>query len=424
MKKALLFAAIAAMAMTSQAKSAMDSNLKMLWMNTDVTTNGTNARQGTAINGKFYIQNQATSKIEVWDMTGKVQEFNSGPGMNITRDDAGHIIVRTGAFPNAFSGTGNTGISIMDTDGITLSAFDIQGIGSGRADFFGHVAGDVMSDDGSYLYFGTQWMPLNEVPIINGKQDVFNTYQYTVTFNSAIKPDGTYTTTHTIGTYSFMKDQLVLLSPHYQKTNTAYNNGNSIQLLELDEDMNWTVTGYFSTFNHNGCSGFDVFEVEGNKYIVYSTGSNNCDGFSVSKLKILDSPANTDEDKNYRVSTKYAETKEDGNVMYSCNNCYANHLIVEPVPGEPSHVYIYQYVPQRYIAMYELDLSAYSPKPQSKPGDVNNDDVVDVSDINILLNIILGNDSAANYDGRADVTGDGSVDVSDVNAIINIMLGN
>ena len=59
----------------------------------------------------------------------------------------------------------------------------------------------------------------------------------------------------------------------------------------------------------------------------------------------------------------------------------------------------------------------------SVPGDVNGDDRVDVNDINILINIMLGKDNAGNYDGRANVDGEGDVDVSDVNAIINIMLG-
>jgi len=61
--------------------------------------------------------------------------------------------------------------------------------------------------------------------------------------------------------------------------------------------------------------------------------------------------------------------------------------------------------------------------PASLTGDVNGDGVVDVADINVLLNIILGNDSASNYGGRADVNGDGNIDVSDVNSVINIMLG-
>ena len=57
-------------------------------------------------------------------------------------------------------------------------------------------------------------------------------------------------------------------------------------------------------------------------------------------------------------------------------------------------------------------------------GDVNGDGKVDVIDVNILINIMLGNDSADNYNGRANVDGEGIVDVADVNAVINIMLNN
>lgn len=59
-----------------------------------------------------------------------------------------------------------------------------------------------------------------------------------------------------------------------------------------------------------------------------------------------------------------------------------------------------------------------------KKGDVNGDGLVDVSDINILIAIMLGADDAANYDGRANVDGsaDGAVDVSDINAVIEAML--
>lgn len=61
--------------------------------------------------------------------------------------------------------------------------------------------------------------------------------------------------------------------------------------------------------------------------------------------------------------------------------------------------------------------------PTYDKGDVNADGKIDVADINILIDIILENDDAANYKGRADVTGDGKVDVADVNAIIDIILG-
>ncbi|MBQ0116126.1 MAG: dockerin type I repeat-containing protein, partial [Bacteroidales bacterium] len=62
-------------------------------------------------------------------------------------------------------------------------------------------------------------------------------------------------------------------------------------------------------------------------------------------------------------------------------------------------------------------------KPAYKTGDVNNDGSVDIKDLNIVINIVLGQDDAANYQGRADVNADGRVDIVDVNAIINLILG-
>ena len=64
-----------------------------------------------------------------------------------------------------------------------------------------------------------------------------------------------------------------------------------------------------------------------------------------------------------------------------------------------------------------------NPLNQVTPGDIDNSGEVDGNDLNILINIILGKDNAANYDGRANVDGEGNVDGSDVNALINILLG-
>lgn len=53
-------------------------------------------------------------------------------------------------------------------------------------------------------------------------------------------------------------------------------------------------------------------------------------------------------------------------------------------------------------------------------GDINGDGVVDVEDVNIAINTMLGKLSSSD---NADVTGDGVVDVDDINVLINIMLG-
>ena len=62
-------------------------------------------------------------------------------------------------------------------------------------------------------------------------------------------------------------------------------------------------------------------------------------------------------------------------------------------------------------------------EPEYKQGDVNGDGNVDVDDVNILINVILGRDDADKYGTRADVNGDSGVDVSDVNTLINLVLG-
>ena len=57
-------------------------------------------------------------------------------------------------------------------------------------------------------------------------------------------------------------------------------------------------------------------------------------------------------------------------------------------------------------------------------GDLNDDGKVDVSDVNIAINIILGGTDNEQLKALADLTGDGKVDVSDVNTLINIILKN
>ncbi len=74
------------------------------------------------------------------------------------------------------------------------------------------------------------------------------------------------------------------------------------------------------------------------------------------------------------------------------------------------------------IQLYPVD-GEYADEPEYADGDVNGDNKVDGTDLNILINIILGKDSADNYDGRANVDHQGGVDGNDLNALINILLG-
>lgn len=56
-------------------------------------------------------------------------------------------------------------------------------------------------------------------------------------------------------------------------------------------------------------------------------------------------------------------------------------------------------------------------------GDLTGDGAVDVADVNLLINVMLGKATAAQCVGTPDLTNDEEVDVADVNLLINIMLG-
>ena len=69
---------------------------------------------------------------------------------------------------------------------------------------------------------------------------------------------------------------------------------------------------------------------------------------------------------------------------------------------------------------YIDDITFYYTDVFPSLGDINLDGAVDVTDVNAVINMILGKET---LDSIADVNGDGAVDVTDVNAIINIILG-
>lgn len=113
-----------------------------------------------------------------------------------------------------------------------------------------------------------------------------------------------------------------------------------------------------------------------------------------------------------------------GNDTRSLDGCTVNKYVtcegksLEHEQDTPSYSTDAAYeVSARSVTTFTIDMPETSLK-----GDVNGDQIVDVTDINILINIILGYDTALNYGGRAFVTDDDEVDVSDLNEVVNIML--
>lgn len=74
----------------------------------------------------------------------------------------------------------------------------------------------------------------------------------------------------------------------------------------------------------------------------------------------------------------------------------------------------------------KLDIEAglrYVLHIEDKNGDVNGDGEVNVSDVNVVIDIILGGNYNDDIRRRADVNNDGEIGVSDINLLIDIILG-
>ena len=64
----------------------------------------------------------------------------------------------------------------------------------------------------------------------------------------------------------------------------------------------------------------------------------------------------------------------------------------------------------------------YRDKADGVRGDLNGDGAVDIDDVNLAVNVILGKEEDAIIKQRADLNGDGKADIDDMNVLINIIL--
>ena len=121
-----------------------------------------------------------------------------------------------------------------------------------------------------------------------------------------------------------------------------------------------------------------------------------CEGAEVPMLHLSDASITDTKVAKFVLSSSYAAA----NSGAQARRCWFDNL------------QIYKYASQAEGPHFE-------PTITTKPGDVNEDDSVDISDIVAIINQIAGTATYAN----ADVNGDDKVDISDIVAVINIIAG-
>ena len=95
--------------------------------------------------------------------------------------------------------------------------------------------------------------------------------------------------------------------------------------------------------------------------------------------------------------------------------------------NQPAKFRIYQRGGNQNVATYVDNFTLFYTGEEGGPavfpsGDVNGDQEVNIADVNVIIDIILGRTVPADVMSRADVNGDGEVNIADVNAIIDIIL--
>lgn len=313
------------------------------WKSENVPTSSdvlfTDYRQGFGQNNQFYIQNKNSSdqKIEIYGQNGYVGDFaESGLGSNITKDEAGNIIVRTGQYARPY--TRDKNFRIIKADGSQSVDLTLPSDCSvPRGDYWGFANGDVFSaEGGKFAFSGSNQDNFYLVEIKSGQ--VVSGTKVTLPYLFGLNADMYFSSDGIVNSWKDAKG-----NQHYLAINS---NENPIDIV-LDENNNATATTIaMKSFTSFGtCTGANCFAFNGKNYIMFSTQPNWNDGFVIAELG---TNADGTLDGTINVVAQHVNdytTPMGDNVSSKCD--WLNWE-----PRDSKSIYIYQYFPGYYMARY------------------------------------------------------------------------
>ena len=243
---------------------AMSANAQTLTQDWKCTTDipaAANARFGTGIGGKVYVNDKSNTTLWAFDGTQRETVGKSGAAaVGISTDNAGNLIIL-----NAFAGAGAMGsVTLWNHTTKEFKKINItlpKGVTAARMDALGNAVGDIFSETGGAVFFaGNTNTAVAKIFIANGQQVVEK--------SKAIETGIAFDTTviATALTDDPESDEIVVR--HRSNKDFYYNNGTK-----------WVA--YSRVGNVSSSSGGDVFTVGGTLYTVEPSGTNYCDGFQI-----------------------------------------------------------------------------------------------------------------------------------------------
>ena len=357
-------------------------NLEKVWEinNLSFLTTG-EARQGFGMNGKYYINDKAASTILVVDRNGLTGEtYEGGRNVGFTRDEAGNLVVSDAKFPDPWN-TSSPRLKVINpaTGQVVTHVLPSELTDFGRSDNMGFARGNLMADGELYLVGATSGTSISRFKFTDGEIDTDDSY--------LANCDGVAPNSGTVLNYytDLNGNDAVLY----------VNRSNSLKKLAFTGD-DFTATD-ISLPSKGNCNGTFPLVWDGKELMVYPTLGNYHDGFAVAEINAAEPLARVEQ-----------------TVTTDLNSYQANWLNAEVVDSR--NVTIYQYYPGGHLTVWRL-----TKRGGYLRGDVDDNGVVNITDVTLLINYLLNSDVTINYP-NADCDSNSSINITDVTLLINYLL--
>ena len=299
--------------------------LELLWQNSTATANapehidGTNAQQGGAAKGFFYVNDCVDEKIYIFDATGCLGSIPGGAGWGCAIDDAGNIIVRD----DKNTDTSHSFIiypagATVDNPGTPVT-LDVNVPLGGQTNFIS-ASGDVLGAGGYIYMYPNKQSAINIITMAGGEVTATN-------MSGDVSMEGT-----TAGYVIPIKNNSENWIYQIRSTGFYTYNGGANEIL-------LTGRGTTSAPTRNNTIGGAYFTLSGHKIFIHSSGANYKGGFTIRDLS---------------ADAVVTSVSPIGTLGYETGGNYsvANWMFAEKI--DESSYYLYQYCPANGMAVYKF----------------------------------------------------------------------